>query len=189
MIKKVSKAKRLESLRQQERLERVSKLYLSGKSITAIAESEQLKPKQIFDDLRLLRSTWRKRNSRKTDKLASEEVAKLDRAEQAAWEGWERSCQNAEETTTTTGGEESAKVTKKIKGQSGDASFLAIVAKIIDQRCKLLKIGQYSNEDTGTMVGKLVEIVVENADQVGVFLDYGDYEQLSSKTKTEAAGE
>jgi hypothetical protein len=33
------------------------------------------------------------------------------------------------------------------------------------------------------MVGRLVEVVVENAEQVGTFLDYGEYEQLIGNHK------
>jgi hypothetical protein len=174
-----SREDQLLALQRRERLERVARLYLTGKSALDIAGVEGVPRSKVYEDLRMLRRIWHKRNNRAADRLVAEEVAKLDRLEQAAWEGWERSCQNAEETTTTTGGEEGTKVTRKIKGQGGDASFLAVASKIVDQRCKLLKIGQYSNEDTGVMVGKLVEVVVENADQVGIFLDYGDFEKLT----------
>jgi transposase len=160
-----------------ERLQRVAKLYLAGKSALDIARTEGVNRQAIYDDIRRLRKIWWNRNNRAADKIVAEQVAKLDRAEQAAWEGWERSCLNSEETTTESG--EKQKVTTKVKGQSGDPQFLAVISRLIDQRCKLLKIGQYATEDSGVMVGMLVEVVVENTEQINRIMDFGDFQKLS----------
>ena len=164
-----------------DRLQRVAKMYLSGVSARDIALKEGVPRQAIYDDMRRLRKIWWNRNNRAADSLIAEQVAKIDRAEQAAWEGWERSCKNATEKTTETGGE-STKVTKKIKGQSGNPSFLAVIAKLIEQRCKLLKIGQYATEDSGVMVGMLVEVVVENTEQINRIMDFGDFDKLTDQS-------
>ncbi len=164
-----------------DRLQRVAKMYLSGVSARDIALKEGVPRQAIYDDMRRLRKIWWNRNNRAADSLIAEQVAKIDRAEQAAWEGWERSCKNATEKTTETGGE-STKVTKKIKGQSGNASFLVVIARLIEQRCKLLKIGQYATEDSGVMVGMLVEVVVENTEQINRIMDFGDFDKLTDQS-------
>lgn len=164
-----------------DRLQRVAKMYLSGVSARDIALKEGVPRQSIYDDMRRLRKIWWNRNNRAADSLIAEQVAKIDRAEQAAWEGWERSCKNATEKTTETGGE-SKKVTEKVKGQSGNPSFLAVIAKLIEQRCKLLKIGQYATEDSGVMVGMLVEVVVENTEQINRIMDFGDFDKLTDQS-------
>ncbi len=164
-----------------DRLQRVAKMYLSGVSARDIALKEGVPRQAIYDDMRRLRKIWWNRNNRAADSLIAEQVAKIDRAEQAAWEGWERSCKNATEKTTETGGE-SKKVTEKVKGQSGNPSFLAVIAKLIEQRCKLLKIGQYATEDSGVMVGMLVEVVVENTEQINRIMDFGDFDKLTDQS-------
>jgi hypothetical protein len=166
-----------------ERMQRVGLAYLRGTPVIEIAKLEGLNRDAIYKDLAMLRRIWWKRNNRASDKLVAEQAAKLDAAEAAAWQGWERSCSNFEETTVESGGAEGkGKTTKKTRGQSGDPAFLSVIAKIVEQRCRLLRVGQYASEDSGVMVGKLVEIVVENAEQINRIMDFGEFDKLTDQS-------
>lgn len=166
-----------------ERMLRVAKAYLRGVAVIDIAKKEGVDRKAIYDDMAKLRRIWWKRNNRASDKLVAEQAAKLDAAEAAAWEGWERSCRRFRETTVESGEEGKGKTTKKTRGQSGDPAFLAVIAKIVEQRCRLLRIGQHASEDSGVMVAAMIEVVVEDRKQVASVMNFGEYEKLTDQSK------
>lgn len=174
---------KLKRMARAERLPRVVDQYCKGRTCREISLKEGITIHSVYKDLQYARQIFWKRNNEASDRLIFEQAAKLDAAERAAWEGWERSCKDAEETTEEASESNGNKLVKKVKGQSGDPSFLAIVAKIVDQRCKLFKIGQYASEDSGTVVARLIEIVVDNPSQIGQIMEFGEYEKLTDQSK------
>ena len=78
------------------------------------------------------------------DQVMHIELEKLNRVEAEAWDGWQRSCQDAVETMSEGkqfDGErfkDGAKFTRKVKGQAGDASFLRVIESVSAERRKLL---------------------------------------------------
>lgn len=179
--RKGSKEDVLQADRRRERLEAVVKSYLMGKSVREIAILQKLTVQQVYGDIRLARKIWHKRNDRSADVLISEEIAKIDRIEAEAWCGWLKSQQDAEESSIEndpTG--KAIKAVKKTKGQAGDAKFLAIALGCVDKRCKMLKIGEYSTDESANDVAPLVEIVVESQEQIASIMEYGDYAKLTA---------
>ncbi len=164
----------------RERIEAVVKLYLKGKSVLDISKLRGVPRQAIYHDLRVARKIWRKRNDQAAESLIAEEVAKIDRMESELWEQWELSKQDATELTIERGADKKiAKRSKKTKGQTAEARYLELALKCVDKRCRLLKIGEYATEETGAMVGMLVEVVVENPEEVAAIMNYRDYETLT----------
>lgn len=173
--------------RRQERLQSVIEMFLKGKTPQEIGVKLGLTRAQVWHDFTTARRIWRKRNDVAIEKLVDFELAKLNQIEREAWEGWERSCQvsveKTVEKTVEKGADGKKRYSKKRRYQSGDPRFLEIIARCSDRRCKLLKIGEYAENDAGVMVGSLVEVVVENIDQINKIMDFGDYEKLTDQSK------
>ena len=79
-----SKEDTLAANQRRERMESVVKMYLTGKSVLDIAKAHNVDRGRIYQDLRVTRVIWRKRNDRSAEALISEEIAKIDRIEAAA---------------------------------------------------------------------------------------------------------
>ncbi|MCC7334431.1 MAG: helix-turn-helix domain-containing protein [Pirellulaceae bacterium] len=178
------KATALLADQRRERIESVIKLYLKGKSVMEIAKAYGLDRQAIYRDLRVARKIWHKRNDRAADALIAEEVAKLDRIESELWDQWERSKEDQTQRYSErdgTGGV--TKKGKRVKGQCGDPRYMQLAMQCVDKRCRLMKIGEYSTEETGVMTAKLIEVVVENPEQVAAMMNYADYETLTAPSK------
>jgi hypothetical protein len=171
------------AMARKERLERVVSSYCKGVTCIQIAKSEGVPLTTVYNDLRVARKIFYKRNNEAAERLIFEQAKKIDEIERAAWEGWERSVKDATERTKETNADGETKLTKKVKGQAGDPQFLAIAMKAVDQRCKLFKIGQYSKEDSGTVVARLIEIVVDSPDQINQIMEFGDYQKLTDDSQ------
>jgi hypothetical protein len=169
----------------KERMPKVIRMYLKGIPVMDIAAHFKLERPVIYKDLSLARKIWNKRVDRAARELMSVELAKVDTVEEEAWEQWERSKKDAEEQTVDKDAD--GKVTgksKKRKGQSGDPSYLAIILKCVDQRCKMLKIGEYAAEGSGELMAKLVEVVIDDVKQIPAIMDFDDYEKMLDAGKT-----
>jgi transposase-like protein len=163
----------------QKRLPTVIEAYLKGTSVHQIAKEHGITTNRVYADLRYSRKQWRKHNDIAIDLLMHEQLRKLDMVERNAWEQFEKSCKDA--VSTEAEKDEKGTVTKRKRkkaGQAGDPSYLAIVLKAVDQRCRMLKIGAYANEQTADLTATLVEVVVENADQVQSMMKYKQYTEL-----------
>src|SRR5262249_40491485 len=90
------------------------------------------------------------------------ELAKIDGLEAAAWQAWERSCQDAEtlhsgalKGRTDTEGKplpDVQKSYKTVQGQTGDARFLELVHSCIAQRRKILGLTPTRPDSGGASV-------------------------------------
>ena len=85
---------------------------------------------------------WLKSSIRDFDSVKSEQLAKIDAVERAAWQAWDGSLKPREITVQeVSDGEHQAKrVSIRREQQGGDPRFLQIIQKCIDQRCDILGI-------------------------------------------------
>ena len=75
----------------QKRRAEVSELYLSGIPQFRIAGKVGCSPSQVSRDLKALMKQWQQQSVMDIGQAKSRELAKIDLAEQRAWEGWETS--------------------------------------------------------------------------------------------------
>lgn len=175
-----NKATTLAADQRKERIERVIKMYLTGKSALEIANATGVNRQAVYQDLRIARRIWRKRNDRAAESLVAEEVAKIDRIEAAAWDAWERSQQDAVEITEDATADGKKSTSKKTKGQAGGAQYLTVALACVDKRCKMLKIGEYSTDESSNDLAPLVEVVVENQEQIAAIMEFGEYSRITT---------
>jgi hypothetical protein len=166
----------------KERLESVVKMYLTGKSVLDISKKLGVSTDLIYKDMQLARKIWRKRNDRAAEALVAEEIAKIDRIEQAAWDGWEKSQKDAVETSEDVTADNKKSTSKKTKGQAGAAQFLTVALECVNKRCKMLKIGDYATEESTKLGGLMVEVVVDSQEEIAEIMDFGDYKKLTAMT-------
>jgi hypothetical protein len=120
-----------------------------------IAEELGISRQQVGYDLGLIRAEWQASAARDFDQHVAEELAKLDHLEATYWDGWQRSLQPLESTSSEEIADEvcmpagrrhqrvkvprsRTRAATRTEQQHGDASFLAGVARCIEQRCRVL---------------------------------------------------
>lgn len=155
-----------------ERKAKVAKLYLEGKAQWEIAELVGSTQPTVSKDLAEIREQWQESYKEAFSEKVAVELAKIDKVEAAAWEGWYRSCGDV-----VTRSKKTEKALRKPKpelsededepqgmgapaelvpiktliemtrkGQAGNPSFLAEVRACIDMRLKVL--GAYKEPPT-----------------------------------------
>jgi hypothetical protein len=138
-----------EVLRLESRRLKAAEMYLRGTtSLTRIAAELRVHKSQISRDFKIIKAQWRDQYAADLNTAKQRELAKIDGLEAAAWQAWERSCQDAE---TLHSGVLKGRIDKDgktlpdvqkswktVKGQTGDARFLELVHSCIAQRCKIL---------------------------------------------------
>jgi hypothetical protein len=122
------------------RRQEVAALYLTGKYQTEIARLVGCSQQPVSHDLKAVQREWLASSIRDFDTVKSEQLAKIDAVERAAWGAWERSCQQREITVQEVidGETRTKKVTLRKEQQVGDPRFLERIQKCIDQRCDIL---------------------------------------------------
>lgn len=142
--------KRTDGERQRDRV-LITELYCRGFSLGRIAEQLvatyysgpkriTLSPQQIQHDLDIVRADWQQSATVNFDEIRGEQLAKLDAIEQEAWDAWRSSKGEKQESTTEkkTGENGYERAQLRRFHEAGDARFLDIIQKCIDQRCKIL---------------------------------------------------
>lgn len=137
-----------------QRRKQVAELYLVGKRLREIAEIVGVDYGTVCKDMTEVRDQWKAETVVDYDTKVLEELARLQRVEEKAWEGWEKSMQDATTTTTKTkymkekipGGkkdrwklipfEEQTDISHK--GQSGNPRFLEQIERCVQLRLKLI---------------------------------------------------
>jgi len=170
--------KRVRHAQRLERLPRVAKLFLQGKSIREIAGIEAIPPRLIYGDIEYAKRMWRRRAEECSQELLSQEMQKINLIETQAWEEWERSKEDAVSYTRERDADKKVRKKRVVTGQCGDPRYLQVALSCVDKRCKLLKIGEYGNEETGMLTARVVEVVVETAEQVNRMMNYTQFEEL-----------
>ena len=121
----------------EERLPRVSSMYIQGQTQAEIARVLGVSRTLIASDLGVIRTRWREAQIRDFDELRSEQLAKVDGVEAEYWAAWERSKAAAtRKTSERRDGVDRASVT--VEDQTGDPRYLQGVERCIERRCKLL---------------------------------------------------
>lgn len=168
----------VDSVRVAQRRQKVAELYLKGLTQWEIAHQMGVAQVTISRDLRKLQKRWLARAESDLLRKRAMELAKIDRVERMAWEGWTKS--TADAVTVTTRMERGSPppssaasrlrgasaracrgvsnhptarrvLERVVRGQCGDVRFLEMVCKCIDQRSKLL--GLYEQlEGTGQTI-------------------------------------
>lgn len=98
-----------------------------------VAERLECSTQTISLDLRAVRAEWQSQAMKKMEEAVEAELAKIDQTEMEAWAAWMRSQGDAEKKTEGDGGKK-----RTARTQYGDAKFLEIVLRCVEQRCKLL---------------------------------------------------
>lgn len=137
---------------------RVAELYCTGASFRAIAGATGLAVTTVRRDVDAVLKDWQAEQQVYMDKAVTAELAKLNKAEAAAWAGWERSCQDVVEKVKEVrpddeGGMGAGKLVERTRGQAGDASFLNTIMRIIDRRCRLLGLDAPAKTELSGEVG------------------------------------
>ena len=125
-----------------ERRHHVAQLYLRGMNQHEIAKVFGITQDSMSKDLRVVRDWWVSSAVRDFDAAKSQELAKIDEAEVAYWEGWEKSreMKQVKVTALTTGQRNIPmhKAQNMEEARSGDPRFLDGVLRCIERRCTLL---------------------------------------------------
>lgn len=121
----------------EERRHIVAEMYCKGYTQAEIAVRIGRTTKTVGRDLEAVRCAWLESSVRDFDQARADELAKIDRVENEAWRAWDRSQKDREKRIAgTVDGKESTRLERE--GQSGNPSFLELVRKCVEQRCKLL---------------------------------------------------
>lgn len=156
----------------QERLHRVARLYLHGKTQQEIAEEVGVHRRTIIRDMKRIRKIWQRSAAKSYQSHVDHQLARLDEIERNAWLGWERSLGDAfewldEETTSAEGG--GTRSQKKRKQMLGNASFLKIAADAVQQRSQLLGLmdedARNAAIDEVSRNAEVVSIVIEDREE------------------------
>lgn len=98
---------------------------------------------QISGDLAAIRKDWLESSLQDFDARRAEELARIDKIEEQAWEAWHRSCLNAETKTVKRSKNEKGNLvieydSSTISGQAGDPRFLSTIQHCVERRARLL---------------------------------------------------
>src|SRR5262245_38479758 len=108
-----------------ERRHKVNALYCQGKSQYFIAKVIGVTQACVSKDLSALRDKWAEENSEAVGKRIAVELAKIDNVERTAWEAWDKSCEDAEQTYSRT--EEALRIRPGVKVVAGKCPPMDLV--------------------------------------------------------------
>ncbi len=120
----------------------VARMYLERRTIDEIARTISRNRKTVMTDLRFLEAEWLKTADRLTSARKAEELARIDRIELLAWEGYYRSMETREITKTVLeqgglGGQRTKAESRK-ESLIGDPRWLDKISWCVEQRAKIL---------------------------------------------------
>lgn len=121
------------------RRQQVAERYLRGEYQSVIAQSVGVDTATVSRDLAAIRAAWLASAIRDFDTAKSQELAKIDEVERAAWGAWERSTQDKEVAVQEAGADKKIKrASLRKEGQSGNPAFLSTILTCIERRCAIL---------------------------------------------------
>jgi hypothetical protein len=154
------------------RMEKAARLYCQGKTRTAIATELQCDVGTVTRYLEACRELWRAELVKTCEAIKAEQLAKVDRLEAEAWEGWLKSKKPEIEIKVEKG--KAAKSYKKVRYPNGDPRFLQVISHAIDQRMRILGVFDENRSDDGNQT-QLLEVVVSTRAQAKKMLPYLDF--------------
>jgi hypothetical protein len=158
-------------------LERISEMYLKGKTQQEIADATGVRQQQITYDLKTIRQRWIASSVRNFDEERGIALAKIDALERAAWDAWEKSCEEKTRKSIQQNafGDKTSSVTTETL--LGNPAYLQIVDRCIERRCKLLGLdAPVRTEVTGKDGGriKLDSVVMDDSERSRKILEILD---------------
>lgn len=165
----------LRSLNDQRRLQAldqavlVADLYCKGMTQRAIAEKLGISRVTTGKAIAYARKLWHERLVDSIEIHRAEQLAKIDRAEAAAWESFEISKRPTIEVGTVGG----KPFKKKKSNASGNPQFLAVISRQVELRAKLLGL---DNPDVSVANSTpLLEVIVSTRAEAAKMLPYMDF--------------
>jgi hypothetical protein len=168
----VSPYKARAEARMTERMARVSRMYLQGMTYAEIAKEVGVHPSTVGTDMEAVREGWLESALMDFDKRKAQEMAKLDRLEQRAWEAFERSVGEMttrkvkEDRAQPPPGKKGGRPTKDkdrwvptsqteevtTKYCAGDPKYLEIIKDCVQTRLKIIGALRGDDKAGGTVV-------------------------------------
>ncbi len=141
-------------IRKARSLSDVSRMYFEGKLQSEIAEVIGVSQAAISKDLKTLKKAWQESALIDFDAAKQMQLARIDNLERETWNAWNRS--KRDRVTETTGEADSLKhglittSSRKVESYVGDQRFIDTLARLIEQRSKIL--GLYSDTTVNIQV-------------------------------------
>jgi hypothetical protein len=161
-----------EEFQRLARAEKAAKLYCQGKTILQISIEMDCDRRTVARYLEDSRELWRKELIKSCEEIKAEQLAKVDRLEAEAWEGWFKSRKPELEIKVEKG--DKAKSYKKVRYPNGDPRFLQVISHAIDQRMRILGVFDENRQGDNSQT-QLLEVVVSTRAQAKKMLPYMDF--------------
>jgi len=119
----------------------VARMYLERRTIEEIARHLGINRLTVMADLKIIQQRWMEDANRAISERKSEELARIDRLELAAWDGYYRSIKVREQTKTVLEegeGRSRRKAESRKEELVGDTRWLSIVQWCVDARAKII---------------------------------------------------
>lgn len=167
----------IERMKTEKKRHEIAELYVGGMTQRKIAEKVGLSLSAVGKHLAEIRRKWEQDVKEWMTTAKAEQLMKIDRLEEEAWDAWRRSREDAVTRTVETekhrhepfqpdedeeGIQEilparlktqKKKEVTQARGQVGDAKFLEVIQWCVEQRCKILGLTK-----TGTTINAPVQI-------------------------------
>ncbi len=167
--------------RENGRTAQVAELWLKGYSIKRIATAVEMNHRQVRELVLKSKAIWIKRKELALTDVVAEQLRRVDLIEMNAWDAWDRSQEEQVETKVQTTKDGVFK-TRTTKASAGEARFIEIALKCVEQRCKLL--GVYKPpEERAEMVVWGVTVVVDNPEQAEEILSYEQFRNMKDEAE------
>lgn len=133
----------------------IARRYLHGMSQMEIADELGISQSQVSRDLKVLHERWTKSALLDLNEAKARELARIDNLEREYWDAWRDSrgerIESATEQIASDSGDRKKVSVKKVKLE-GNPDFLKGIQWCIEQRCKILGIGQPGRGASTTMM-------------------------------------
>ena len=121
---------------------RISRLYLHGYSVEAIANQTGLGERLVQSEITAVRRDWLSRTNINMQIATFQQLDRIDAIENEAHQGWIRSLGpvtvETRQATTTARGTVNRATVRNGGARDGNPAFLAQMAWCVEQRCKIL---------------------------------------------------
>lgn len=152
----------------------VARLYLEGRSLRQVGTQLGVSHVTVKNDVDAIYEEWREDHKEYIDSAIVKELRKLDKIESEAWDGWLRSCKDAEKIVEESGATEKGDYTKsrtEVVPQAGDPRFLKVILDTIQRRCSILGIDAPKKIEDVTPV-RTIEVQVTTPNEVHSVQDF-----------------
>lgn len=150
----------------EQRRSKVMALRIRGFRPFEIAEKLGVTREQVDADVRRVRQEWAQARQDDLNGMIAEQLAKIDALEREAWDAWERSKLPAVMHKTGKSIKRGEWEEETTKEQVGDPRYLDTLAKLWDQRAKILGLNAAEKVDHAMQIDVNMAVVSEVRKQV-----------------------